>query len=199
MWRTTYCPSYNMVPEWRPVCPWPRCYRLEAVKNHMRDSSRKGHCNPVRSGQYWDFGRQWPIIRYNEHRKPLGNEERGIGKEISQNGQGSQRLRDVAGRPKPTCYPDGISCSKYAEDCHEIHRRHRRDRQSIVLTLSTLRCSCICIVRKISLATTFVGKGPPGRTNSNIECLLGLKHQLSSSRKWWGQPTWKHFGHRTLA
>jgi len=57
----------------------------------------------------------------------LGNEERGGGKEIAQNGQGSRRFGDVAGQPKLTFYPEGISRSKqqmvtvgYISDTEEI-------------------------------------------------------------------------------
>jgi len=45
-----------------------------------------------------------PELDENNHRNQLRHEERGGGKEIAQNGQGSGYLGDVAGQPKPTCY-----------------------------------------------------------------------------------------------
>ena len=49
----------------------------------------------------------------------------------------SQHFGDVAGQPKPTCYPEGTSRSKPAADRRGIHFGHRRDRRCIVVTLST--------------------------------------------------------------
>jgi len=72
-----------------------------------------------------------------EHRKRVGNEEIGGGTEIALNGQGSRLFGDVAGQPKPSCYPDGILCSKQADDGRWIHFGHGRDRQSILVSLST--------------------------------------------------------------
>jgi len=50
---------------------------------------------------------------------------------------------DVAGQPKPTCYLEGISSSKQADDRHGIHFGHGRNRQPIVVTLSTSCWGCI--------------------------------------------------------
>jgi len=127
-----------------------------------------------------------PSIGYDEHKKWLGNEERGGGKEIAQNGQGPQLCGDAAGQPKPTRYTDGISCSKQANDCRRIHFGPRRYHQSAPFTLWTWWCGCINIVRKITFATSFVCQGPPGRTNSIIERPPNQKNGPSSSRKWWG-------------
>jgi len=77
------------------------------------------------------------MMRYNKDRKRLGNEERGGGMEIAQNGQGSQLFGDVAGQPKPMCYLEGISGSEHVDDCRGIHLGYGRDRQSIIITLST--------------------------------------------------------------
>jgi hypothetical protein len=68
------------------------------------------------------------------------------------------------------CYTEGILRSKQADDRRGIHFGHQRDHQSILVTLSTWWCGCIQIVRKISFPTTFVRKGPPWRTYSNLEC-----------------------------
>jgi hypothetical protein len=62
----------------------------------------------------------------------------------------------VAGQPKPIGYAQGISRPTQADDSRWIHLEHGRDRQSILVTLSTWRCICIQIVRKISLATSWV-------------------------------------------
>jgi len=59
---------------------------------------------------------------------------------IAHNGQGSRHFGDVAGQPSPTCYPEGISHSKQAADCHGIHFGHGGDRESIVMALS----ACLC-------------------------------------------------------
>ena len=66
MWHSTYSISYHMVSE---LFPRPRCYRLEAVKIHRRDSSQKCRCKALFSSQWRDFGRHWPRIGNNEHRK----------------------------------------------------------------------------------------------------------------------------------
>jgi len=110
--------------------PWPRCHRLEAVKNHKWDPSRRTRCKAVCSSQYRDFRTYWPRIEYHKNRKWLGNGEWGGGKEIAQNGHGSRLFGDVAGQPKPTCYPEGISRSKEADNCHRIHFGHATDRRS---------------------------------------------------------------------
>jgi len=44
---------------------------------------------------------------------------------------------ELAGQPKPTCCPEEMASSKPADACREIHFRHGRDHQSIVVTLST--------------------------------------------------------------
>ena len=44
---------------------------------------------------------------------------------------------DVVGQPKPICYPGGISRSKQSSDSHWIHFGYGRNRQSILVTLST--------------------------------------------------------------
>jgi len=122
---------------------WPRCYRQEALKNHRRDHSRKSHWKAVCLSRRQDFGRHRPRIGYNEHRKRLGNEERGGRKDIAQNGQGWRLFGDVAGQQKPMCYPEGISRSKQPGDRSGINLGHERDHQSIVVTLSTWWCGCI--------------------------------------------------------
>jgi len=57
---------------------------------------------------------------------------------------------------------------------------------------------CIYTFRMNPLATTFVCKGPPWRTNSNIGCPSNPQNQPSSSWKWWEQQTGKHCGHWRL-
>ena len=74
--------------------------------------------------------------------------------------------------------------------CENVIARH---------TLSTWWCSCISIVRKISIASTFVGKDPPWRATSKIECPPNSRNQPSSSRKWLWSRTWNHLGHWRLA
>jgi len=82
--------------------------------------------------------------------------------------------------------PRRISRSKQADDHRGTHFGHRRDCQTILLTLSTWWGGWIQIVRKISIATTIVCREPPKKTNSNIKCLQNPKNQPSSSRKRWG-------------
>jgi len=115
LYHTTWCRNGGQ------FFPWPRWYWVEAVKNHRRDPSRKSRSQAVCSSQQRDFGRHLPRIGYPTYRKRLGNEERGGGKEIAQNGQGSRPFGDVAGQPKSTSYPEGISRSKQADDCCRIH------------------------------------------------------------------------------
>jgi hypothetical protein len=43
----------------------------------------------------------------------------------------------VAGQSKPTCYAEGISRSKHADDCHWIHFGHGNGFKSIHVTHST--------------------------------------------------------------
>jgi len=99
LYHTTWCRSGGQ------FVPWPRCYRPEAVKNHRRDPSCKCRCKAVCSSQYHDFSTRWPRIEYNEHRKWHRNEEMSGRKAIAQNGEGSRLFGDLAGQPKPKCYP----------------------------------------------------------------------------------------------
>jgi len=186
MWHTTSLLSYHMVSEWRQVFPLGGMLLAEGSQNHWWDPSRKSHCKAVSSSQSRDSSRQWPSIGYDKHWKWLGNEERGKGIHIAQNDQGPQCFGDVAGQPKRKCYTDAGLRSKQTDDSRKIHFRHGRDRQSILVTLSTWWCGCIEIVRKITFSTSFVCKEHPWRTNSNIKCPLNQKNQASSSRKWWG-------------
>jgi len=140
---------------------WPRCNRLEEVKTTDKTRREKVIVWQFCLSPQWDFHRHWPRIAYNKYRKQLGNEEWGRGMETAQNGQGSLLFGDVAGQPKHTCYTQGISHSEQADDHHGIHFGHRRDRQSILVTLSKWWCGCIQIVRKISIVTSFPCKGPP--------------------------------------
>jgi len=130
IYHTTWCRSG--VQFFFPV----RCHWLEAVKIHRGDPSRRNCYKAVCLNQYRDFGRRQPSIGYNKHRKWLGNEERGGGKEIPQNGQGPRLYGDVAGQPQSMCYTDEFSSSKQAADCYRIHFRHWGDYQSILVTLS---------------------------------------------------------------
>jgi hypothetical protein len=97
------------------------------------------------------------------------------------------------------CYPEGISGSKQADDLCKIHFRHGRDPQRFLVTLSTWWCGCISIVRKIMFATSWVCKGPPSRTNSNLQCPPNPVSPPSSRWNQRGLHTWKHFGHRWIA
>jgi len=101
----------------------------------------------------------------------------------------------VAGQPKPTCYTEGILRSRKAAGSCRIHFGHGRECQSILVTLSICWSGCIQIIRKITLASSSVCKGPPWGRNSNIYSLPNQKNQSSSSRRWWGSRTWKRFGH----
>jgi len=58
-------------------------------------------------------------------------------KKVAQNGKGSRLFGDVAGQPNPTCYPEGILHSKQVDDRCRIDFGHRRDHQSILVTLLT--------------------------------------------------------------
>jgi len=186
MWPVTYSLSYHMVSEGRPVFPLAEMSSAGCSQNHGLDPSRIIHWKIVCLSQSLDISRRWPRIGFNEHRKWLRNEERGGGKDTTQHGQGLQLLGDAAGQPKPTCYPEGISSSKQADDRRRIHFGHRIDCQSILAAVSTWWCGCIQIVRKISFATSFICKEPPWRTNSNIKCPLNTKNQMSFGRTWWG-------------
>jgi hypothetical protein len=73
----------------------------------------------------------------------FGNEERGGGEELAQNGEGSQLFGDVAGQRKPTCNAEGIPCTHQPDDRRRIHFGHPRHRQSILITLPTRWCGCI--------------------------------------------------------
>jgi len=91
--------------------------------------------------------------------------------------QGSQNLHATQ---------EGISPTQQADDCRGIHCGHRRDRHSIVVTLSTWWCRSISIVRKICFTTTIVCKEPPWRPNWNMKCPPNPKNTPSSSPMWWG-------------
>jgi len=94
---------------------------------------------------------------------------------------------------------EGISRSKQAHDCHRIHLSHRSNFQTVLVKHSTWCCGSIQIVRKMTCATRFVGKGPPLRTNSSGICPQNQMDRPPSGRTWWGWCTSKHSGHRKLA
>jgi len=71
-----------MVSEWRIIFAWPRCYRLEAVKIHKRDPSRRGRCKAVCPSRARDSSRCWPLFAYNGHKKRLGDEYWGGGRTL---------------------------------------------------------------------------------------------------------------------
>jgi len=92
-----------------------------------------------------------------------------------------------------------MSCSTEADDSDRLHSRYGPHCGIIQVTLPTCWCSCIWIVRKITVATSFAWKGPPRSTNYIFKCVLSIKIRPSSSRKWWEQCFWMHFSHRKSA
>jgi hypothetical protein len=101
--------------------PWPRCYRLEAVTNNRRHSSRKSRGKAVWLSQQQDFGGHCARIGYNKPTKRHGNGETSGGMGIAQNGQGPRLFGPVAGQPTPTYNSEGILLSKQADDRHGMH------------------------------------------------------------------------------
>jgi len=85
MLRAMYSLSYHMLSDWRPVSPLAGI--LSAGGSHKLQARPlvTWSFKAVRSSQYKDLGRRWPWLWYKAHRKLLGNEERGGGKELAQN------------------------------------------------------------------------------------------------------------------
>ena len=163
MWHATYL-SYQT--SWcrseGQFFPWPSCYGPQAVKNCRWNPSRKSRCKAVHSSQHRDLDRHWQRIGYHEHRKWPGNEQRCGGLKIAQNGQVSRLFGDMAGQPNPTCYPAGISSSKWADDCHRKHFAKWSNRRSILLNHSTQWCGCTYIIRMITLPPAVSAKDRHG-------------------------------------
>jgi len=105
LYHNTWCQNGNH------FFPFPRRYWLQAVNSHRRDSLRKNCFKEISLRQSLDFSWHCPRIEYNKHRMQLGNEESGGGQDIAQNSPGSRPCGDVAGKPKPMYYPEGISQS----------------------------------------------------------------------------------------
>jgi len=65
------------------------------------------------------------------------------GRKLHRMAKGHHNGGDVTGQQKPTWYTEGISRSTQTDDSQRIHFGHRRDRESIPVTLSSWQRGCI--------------------------------------------------------